>query len=370
MGQWKKILTSGSAAEVTTLEATSTVVLSGIAQDTSPSNLVSADSNGNITYTPSSNFMPSSGGSTAGEFIFWSGSLSQYGTASTTATAATDLIRLKSSGGSSPRPELAITGSLQGNADSADVLSTARNIGGVSFDGSANINLPGVNTSGNQNTSGKAATAGTADQVANSLTDGGGISDFTYNGSAAVTIAVDSTVVRTSGTQIISGSKTFHNNASFDGNVTVDGDLFINGTSTVVNTANLTVEDKFVIFASGSTAGNTQGGIVVATGVVSGTTVQKGDAFYRTATGRWGFASDVREDATLVNQEAYAPAIQIIHTGDPVNPDTAPTTPAYGLGDMYMDRATGELFVWSEALGSGAPPAGSDPGTSGGQIGG
>lgn len=37
----------------------------------------------------------------------------------------------------------------------ADVLSTARTIGGVSFDGSANINLPGVNTAGNQDTSGK-----------------------------------------------------------------------------------------------------------------------------------------------------------------------------------------------------------------------
>ena len=44
-------------------------------------------------------------------------------------------------------------------AGSADTLTTARNIGGVSFDGSGNINLPGVNTSGNQDTSGNAATA-------------------------------------------------------------------------------------------------------------------------------------------------------------------------------------------------------------------
>ncbi|WP_434220341.1 tail fiber domain-containing protein [Escherichia coli] len=35
----------------------------------------------------------------------------------------------------------------------------ARTIGGVSFDGTANINLPGVNTAGNQNTTGNAATA-------------------------------------------------------------------------------------------------------------------------------------------------------------------------------------------------------------------
>ena len=44
--------------------------------------------------------------------------------------------------------------SIDGNAASATVLQTARTIGGVSFNGSANINLPGVNTAGNQNTTG------------------------------------------------------------------------------------------------------------------------------------------------------------------------------------------------------------------------
>ncbi|MEC4221403.1 tail fiber protein [Escherichia coli] len=52
-----------------------------------------------------------------------------------------------------------ITGELTGNADTATKLKTARTIGGVSFDGSANIDLPGVNKTGNQNTTGNAATA-------------------------------------------------------------------------------------------------------------------------------------------------------------------------------------------------------------------
>ncbi|WP_220731213.1 tail fiber protein [Escherichia coli] len=52
-----------------------------------------------------------------------------------------------------------ITGVLTGNADTATKLKTARTIGGVSFDGSANIDLPGVNKTGNQNTTGNAATA-------------------------------------------------------------------------------------------------------------------------------------------------------------------------------------------------------------------
>ena len=48
---------------------------------------------------------------------------------------------------------------ITGNAGSATKLQTSRDIGGVAFDGTASINLPGVNAAGNQNTSGNAATA-------------------------------------------------------------------------------------------------------------------------------------------------------------------------------------------------------------------
>tara|TARA_R110001583_G_scaffold42290_1_gene134467 strand:- start:1547 stop:3790 length:2244 start_codon:yes stop_codon:yes gene_type:complete len=56
-----------------------------------------------------------------------------------------------------------VTGNVSGTAGSATgsaaTLATPRAIGGVNFDGSAAINLPGVNTAGNQNTSGTAAIA-------------------------------------------------------------------------------------------------------------------------------------------------------------------------------------------------------------------
>ena len=66
-----------------------------------------------------------------------------------------------------------------GNAATATALETARNIGGVSFDGTANINLPGVNQSGTQDTSGNAATA-TALETARTI---GGVS---FDGSANI----------------------------------------------------------------------------------------------------------------------------------------------------------------------------------------
>jgi hypothetical protein len=52
-----------------------------------------------------------------------------------------------------------VTGNISGNSGTATQLATARNIGGVSFNGTADIDLPGVNTAGNQNTSGTATQA-------------------------------------------------------------------------------------------------------------------------------------------------------------------------------------------------------------------
>lgn len=66
---------------------------------------------------------------------------------------------------------------------SAAKLTTARTIGGVSFDGTTNINLPGVNTTGNQNTTGNAATATTA-SYANGLRHSSGTWQYEIGGSS------------------------------------------------------------------------------------------------------------------------------------------------------------------------------------------
>ena len=76
-----------------------------------------------------------------------------------------------------------VDGNIAGNAATATILATARNIGGVSFNGSANINLPGVNTAGNQNTSGNAATATTASHATTAL--GSGVSGTVASATSA-----------------------------------------------------------------------------------------------------------------------------------------------------------------------------------------
>lgn len=82
-----------------------------------------------------------------------------------------------------------ITGALTGNASSATKLQTARKIGGASFDGTADINLPGVNIQGNQNTTGNSATATklqTARRIADVPFDGSGDIDIPAKNVGAV----------------------------------------------------------------------------------------------------------------------------------------------------------------------------------------
>lgn len=91
-----------------------------------------------------------------------------------------------------------VADTFEGNASTADALQTARDIGGVSFDGSADIDLPGVNSAGNQNTTGNAATATTATTsgsttgnaaTATSLQTARNIAGVSFDGTADISIA-------------------------------------------------------------------------------------------------------------------------------------------------------------------------------------
>ena len=66
----------------------------------------------------------------------------------------------------------------QNTTGSAATLTTPRNIGGVAFNWSADINLPGVNAAGTQNTTGSAVT----------LTTPREINGVAFNGSADITV--------------------------------------------------------------------------------------------------------------------------------------------------------------------------------------
>jgi hypothetical protein len=102
--------------------------------------------------------------------------------------------------------------STTGNAATATTLQTARTIGGVSFNGSANINLPGVNTAGNQNTTGSSASCTGNSATATTLQTARTINGTSFNGSANITVTANTTNTLTLGTGL--GGTSFNGSAA------------------------------------------------------------------------------------------------------------------------------------------------------------
>ena len=191
-----------------------------------------------------------------------------------------------------------VTGDVTGNADTATALETARTIGGVSFNGTANINLPGVNTSGNQDTSGNAATAtaletartiggvsfnGTSDinlagvnTAGNQDTSGNAasatvletartIAGNSFNGSANITIAA--TDLSDTDQSLATSDNVQFAQVTTTGNAIVGGNLTVNGTTTTINSSNMTVDDQLIELGNGrSGSASGDAGIVIERG--------------------------------------------------------------------------------------------------------
>jgi len=123
--------------------------------------------------------------------IATAGKVSNSATTADSANTASAIVARDASGNFSAGT---ITAALTGNASTATALQTARTIGGVLFDGTANINLPGVNTAGNQDTTGNAATVTTNADLTGDVTSVGNatsiasgvIVDADVNASAAI----------------------------------------------------------------------------------------------------------------------------------------------------------------------------------------
>lgn len=178
-----------------------------------------------------------------------------------------------------------VTGNLSGNATTATTLESPRNIGGVSFDGSSDINLAGVNTSGNQDTTGNAATATTLETSRTIQLTGDVTGSATFDGSADATITAvvqdDShshVVSNVDGLQTALDSKapTARNITAGNG-LTGGGDLTANrtltvggGTGVTVNANDIAIGQDVATSANPTFANITSTGNISVTGTVDG----------------------------------------------------------------------------------------------------
>jgi len=116
-------------------------------------------------------------------------------------------------------------------------------------------------------------------------------------------------------------------NVSVPGALTVSGDLTVNGDLSYLNVTNLAVEDKFILLNSGSTNPD-EAGLVVDTG--NGI----GYAFaFDAGESRWGFSGSFDSSATSFAPDAYVAAV--------VTTDI----PAYQkVGNMRIE--SGEIYIY------------------------
>lgn len=188
---------------------------------------------------------------------------------------------------------------------------------GLTFDGSvvtltgAKLIVPGdISGSGDLKISGSAVidtnltVGGTADitgatSVSSTLDVTGNISgdgnlDIAGNGKITGSLTVDGGII---------GGGDF----DLTGNLTVGGDLKVEGDYTYVNTANLYVEDKFILLNSGS-ANPDEGGIIIDEGGAAG------HAFvYDADAARFAFTGSLGAEATSVTPDAFVAAV--VHEG-------------------------------------------------------
>ena len=154
-----------------------------------------------------------------------------------------------------------VTGNLTGVAASTTQLETARTIGGVSFDGTSNIDLAGVNIAGNQNTSGTAANlSGTPNLLINNLSAAGistlGVSTFTSTVSFGASVSFGDDDYAKFGNN--NDLEIYYSNTNAHINNTTDGDIIIanTGASNGLHPARIKIvktgNEKIAVFNPGA----------------------------------------------------------------------------------------------------------------------
>ena len=318
---WKKVIVSGSSAELANLNVNNKLVTSG--------SLQISNAAGSVINQISSSF----------DATFLSGSFSgsHYGNFTGSATGS-----FVGSG--------TLRGDFSGSFTGSAILSGQFS---GSFSGSAT--LP-------------------------SLTESTGIVPFTYSGSLPATIAISGAAAlttnllpkwtgagfsnsnitdsgtlvtigagATSGVTVSAGGINVTGNSLFNQNVNITGDLTVAGTASFQNTENILIADKFILLASGSTS-LTDGGFIIASSTAPGGA--SGSAFFIEAAsagvyGRFAVAYDVHASSSAVAADEYMVTSKI-NAGNPSDA-TPPTwgSTTNGLGNMWVNSTTSDIFIWA-----------------------
>ena len=118
--------------------------------------------------------------------------------------------------------------------------------------------------------------------------------------------------------------------------LTLTGDLTVNGTTTTIATANTKVEDQLMFLGTGSAGTNLDVGIVVQSGSVD----LSGSAFYHdTNSERWSVAKNLGHNAAAITPLQFVTTVQT-STSPPSS-----TNGEYGVGEMWVETDTQDIYI-------------------------
>lgn len=133
-------------------------------------------------------------------------------------------------------------------------------------------------------------------------------------------------------------------NASISGDATITGNLSVAGTASFSNTTSLLIADKFALLASGSTT-LTDGGIIIQS-AANGT----GTAFYLEASstgtyGRFAVTGSLHAGASTATVDEYMVTVKQASG----IPSAAPTfgDTGNGYGNMYINSSNSDIYIYA-----------------------
>jgi hypothetical protein len=178
--------------------------------------------------------------------------------------------------------------------------------------------------------------------VGSSLTQGTGITAFTFNGSAPATVQVSgSSTLSANNITKWTGDAFANSNITDNGslvtisaNTVFSKDIVVQGTASFQNTENLLVADRFALFASGSTTAG-DGGIIIQQG-----TQGVGELYgFENSAARWGFTSSFDASLSSFTPDAFVATVIDIQAGQ------ADIARYQKTGNIKIDN--GDIYIYS-----------------------
>ena len=176
--------------------------------------------------------------------------------------------------------------------------------------------------------------------------------DLAVNGGDITTSQTSATVFNTTATTVNAfGAATTLNlgaatgTTSVQNNLNVVGNLSVQGTTTVINTTDLYVEDKFIVLASGSADGTGDAGIIIDRGSDTDGNVAFGWDYL---TDRWGYKNGLTDSTNAIvigtnGNSAFAGYVftEAAHTA------TKPTTGEFVQAGAIYANTDGTLWMYA-----------------------